>query len=435
MLHYLPTLLQWLVPKAARKLWIAEWQDELRHGRRTNWRRTATNIWRDALFTRKQNPQPQKRWLPLVPELTLFVVATSFWFLATPQTVPEVCGTNLHRVVFVQRTYAAMAASVSVVTSRLQQMLREAPEFESVASFRVNPGDTNSVAVSRDMLSVLGVTPILGKPFDASTPLNTAILSHSSWDKMFHRDPTIIGKRVWLNGRLYPVVAVLPEEFYFLSKRVGYLEPLAEGTRVSGAVALLKEGTSIANAQETLRSIAVQANEGWTRESYSLRPYFALPRWRDVAMPALGIALLCTIGGGLLLFWKTKGGRLYYFALAARFVLVVLSLAQLSDLAGRWATANLFPFAGVFLWLYVTTSFVQFFLMTRDHLQRCPRCLQSLRLPTSYGTWSSLVVDAPATEYACPNGHGLLYREEVGERNSRWTSLDESWRSLFSRKQ
>ncbi|MCP5116281.1 MAG: hypothetical protein GY953_36090, partial [bacterium] len=82
-------------------------------------------------------------------------------------------------------------------------------------------------------------------------------------------------------------------------------------------------------------------------------------------------------------------------------------------------------------WIFLAVCTAAVILVVRDHLTRCPVCMKRLEHPASLGTWSSLVVDPPATEYACPSGHGLMLVQETGKSRTRWTKLDESWKDLF----
>ena len=53
-------------------------------------------------------------------------------------------------------------------------------------------------------------------------------------------------------------------------------------------------------------------------------------------------------------------------------------------------------------------------------------------MPVRLGSWSSLILDRPATEYVCPAGHGVLFVSEALHDADQWTVLDDSWRDLFA---
>ena len=54
------------------------------------------------------------------------------------------------------------------------------------------------------------LTPADDEPF-AGQPV--MVLSHRGWDRLFARDPAILGRRVLVNGFTFEIVGVMPEEF------------------------------------------------------------------------------------------------------------------------------------------------------------------------------------------------------------------------------
>ncbi len=69
-----------------------------------------------------------------------------------------------------------------------------------------------------------------------------------------------------------------------------------------------------------------------------------------------------------------------------------------------------------------------------DQRQRCPVCLQLLAMPVRIGSSGSMF-EPVRTELLCAQGHGLLCITEVDDgEDTRWTTLDESWKELFSAK-
>jgi macrolide transport system ATP-binding/permease protein len=72
--------------------------------------------------------------------------------------------------------------------------------------------------VSANYFDVMGVKPMLGRGFlpeEDRTP-NThpvAVISHSLWQRRFDADAGVLGKTVYLNGRPFTVIGVMPESF------------------------------------------------------------------------------------------------------------------------------------------------------------------------------------------------------------------------------
>ena len=67
----------------------------------------------------------------------------------------------------------------------------------------------------------LGVVPTLGRSFTAGDDRRdaeaTVILSSKFWKRRYGSDPSIIGKKIWLDARPYTVIGVLPASFTFAS--------------------------------------------------------------------------------------------------------------------------------------------------------------------------------------------------------------------------
>ena len=72
--------------------------------------------------------------------------------------------------------------------------------------------------VSGNYFDVMGVKPVLGRGFlpeEVRTP-NThpvTVISYSLWQRRFGADAGIVGKTIYLNGRPFTVVGVMPESF------------------------------------------------------------------------------------------------------------------------------------------------------------------------------------------------------------------------------
>ena len=71
--------------------------------------------------------------------------------------------------------------------------------------------------VSADYFRTLGISPLLGRDFDASDDRfhgpNLVILSDGLWRRRFAADRSIVGQQVRLDDNLYTVVGVMPRSF------------------------------------------------------------------------------------------------------------------------------------------------------------------------------------------------------------------------------
>jgi predicted permease len=70
----------------------------------------------------------------------------------------------------------------------------------------------HSVEVTENFFVDLGVTPLLGRvPGKGDT--YSAVLSYGYWSRSFGRDPRVLGQAVRIQGHLYTIVGVTPQEF------------------------------------------------------------------------------------------------------------------------------------------------------------------------------------------------------------------------------
>ena len=75
----------------------------------------------------------------------------------------------------------------------------------------------NGLMVSDNFFSSLGVRPSIGRLFgagddDAGAPPNV-VITYGWWEKLFARDPGVLGQAVTLNGSSSTIIGVLPREF------------------------------------------------------------------------------------------------------------------------------------------------------------------------------------------------------------------------------
>lgn len=72
----------------------------------------------------------------------------------------------------------------------------------------------NAAAVSDNFFETLGVTPLLGRLVTSREAASRVVnISHGLWQRHFHGDPEIVGRRVEINNVAMLVVGVLPPSF------------------------------------------------------------------------------------------------------------------------------------------------------------------------------------------------------------------------------
>jgi predicted permease len=147
------------------------------------------------------------------------------------------------------------------------------PAFSSLSIFLNRPepvgepGSTEqeeTMRVSAEFFTTLGVRPALGRPFTEADMANEAkvvILTDGFWRHRLNSDPNVLGRDLRVNGIPRKVIGVLPPDFRYLSSEailyVAYKtggEQRGPAARHSGGggthmIARLKPGATIAEAQ------------------------------------------------------------------------------------------------------------------------------------------------------------------------------------------
>jgi putative ABC transport system permease protein len=137
-----------------------------------------------------------------------------------------------------------------------------------------------SGAVTADFFPLLGVQPAVGRNFtqeeDTPNGPRAAILGHGLWQSRFGGDPDVLGRTITLNQQSYTVVGILPARFQY-PERFQLWIPLALGETGAGgmrlltdaggmrflkAIARLKPGVTLQQAQTELQTIAQRIQPG-----------------------------------------------------------------------------------------------------------------------------------------------------------------------------
>ncbi len=150
--------------------------------------------------------------------------------------------------------------------------------FGSVRHSITGAGEPTQVEVgwvSRNFFDVLGVKPVLGRAFVANEPASSVVLGDELWRRDFGADPTVVGRKLQLDGRPYTILGVLPRGFRLhMSADVGmstnvdlwkapdetlhpewWVTPELTGTNLR-VLGRLKPGVTVAQAQAELDSLA-----------------------------------------------------------------------------------------------------------------------------------------------------------------------------------
>src|SRR5262245_50979069 len=132
------------------------------------------------------------------------------------------------------------------------------PDTASVTGL-AQPEEVRSLIVTEGVLPILGVRPAIGRPFskkdDEPGSPETVILMAGYWRSKFGGDPSVVGRRILLDGRAREIIGVMPDSFRFLDRKPAVILPmqLDRGKTFLGAfnqsaIARLKPGVTIAQA-------------------------------------------------------------------------------------------------------------------------------------------------------------------------------------------
>lgn len=86
-------------------------------------------------------------------------------------------------------------------------------------TYKGNPQRYNGGYVTEDFFKITGVSPILGRDFNAADNKpgaeKTIILGYEIWKRDFNCDPNVVGQSVRVNGKAGTVIGVMPPNFKF----------------------------------------------------------------------------------------------------------------------------------------------------------------------------------------------------------------------------
>jgi putative ABC transport system permease protein len=158
--------------------------------------------------------------------------------------------------------------------------------LRNIANFNLTgegePERLLAARISSNLLPVLGVSPVLGRSFteaeDEIGNENVVLLSDTFWRRRFAADPSIIGRRITLNGVPHTVVGVMGPDFQYPAREFQIWTPLTinprELTREEPgnnfiAIARLKPGVTIADAQSDMNTIAARLAAKYPQDALS----------------------------------------------------------------------------------------------------------------------------------------------------------------------
>jgi len=191
--------------------------------------------------------------------------------------------TDAERVVALWRTAKDKRTKGPASYLDLQEWNTQSRGFEGIAGYKSNPftliGEqaerVQGMRVTANFLSVLKVTPVLGRDFRVEEEKRGAkgvvIVGAEFWRTRLAGDASAVGKEITLDGKPFTVIGVLPSDFEFplakqstelLTTVAGEGENLPErGAQVLIPFGRLKPGVTLAQAQAELTGVAANLEQ------------------------------------------------------------------------------------------------------------------------------------------------------------------------------
>jgi putative ABC transport system permease protein len=158
-----------------------------------------------------------------------------------------------------------------------------------------DPEQVRVAQVSEDYFAVMGTEALLGRTFlpedyTAPSPVPGTIISYGLWQRRYGGDPEIIGQKIYLAGRPYPIIGVTAKDSTWPEPREVFAaltvgpnpgpDLLRRDNMIFSGIARLKAGVPQAQADAAMASIAARLEQdypesraGWSNRTISLRDY------------------------------------------------------------------------------------------------------------------------------------------------------------------
>ena len=253
-----------------------------------------SGVWRDIRCAARQLRKSPGFAITAIVTLGLGVGINTAGFssmdavVLRPLAVPD-----LHRVTTLaeQPGRGAQGDFQPVALANYEDWLKQSRSFESLAvrdradMSLTGSGDASHVVAtiaSASFFTVLRAQPLLGRVFgdaDCQTGRDgVALLNYGFWERRFAADPTVLGRQIELDQRMYTIVGVMPKRMQYPSDTDVYL-PFAPTSRQLAnradrnylVIGRLRDGVSVQQAQAEMQTLATHmaaaypaTNKDWT---------------------------------------------------------------------------------------------------------------------------------------------------------------------------
>ena len=190
------------------------------------------------------------------------------------------------------------------------------------------PEEIRAIDLTGDVLSALGIAPLIGRAFSAadgspSAP-ETMVLTWGYWKERFGGESGVLGPRVIVDGIAREIIGVMPRSFRFLTEHASIIRPLqfdrtgmALGDFSYRGIARLKPGVTVAAARADLARLIPVAIETFPPSPGYSRAMYVDARFRPDLRP-LKDDVIGNIGKTLWALLGTVSGWEWQFHLDGR---------------------------------------------------------------------------------------------------------------------
>ena len=205
----------------------------------------------------------------------------------------------------------------------LLELKREAKSFEQMEAWvdggvnlagAAQPVRAQASFVTGGLLSMLGARPLIGRQLtvddDAPNAPVTAVLSYGLWQRAYGGETSILGRDIQLNGQPCTVVGVMPPAFDFPPGETDPAElwsplqlnparPGGRGSHYLSVLARLRDGVSIAQAQEEMMRYAAHSSATTAMANHPFDPKrhpIVLADFQDEIVKGVRPAMLVLLG-------------------------------------------------------------------------------------------------------------------------------------------
>jgi putative ABC transport system permease protein len=281
--------------------------------RRSGWESALETLWQDLRYAVRQLRRNPGFAAVAVITLALGIGATTAIFtvvnavLLRPLPYP-----HPEELVYVQEILGDYGLNPFVWNKEFAAWRNQSQALSPIAAYKdfmanlTGGGEPERIIggmATTSFFSILGARPLAGRLFlpeeDRPGGAPVVILSEALWKNRYRGDPSVVGKSVTLDGKVYTVVGVLPATFvipdefkipYALWVPVAESETGAGPFRIFRVIGRLKPGMSVAAARAELDTILQPTVRKGLKKSVVLSP------WQEQITEKSRLSLLLFLG-------------------------------------------------------------------------------------------------------------------------------------------